>query len=42
MTELMTFPENISIGDLQLSGDNKTLYFLASENEADIWQAKLK
>ena len=42
MTELMAFPENISIGALQLSGDNKTLYFLASENEADIWQAKLK
>jgi hypothetical protein len=42
MTELMAFPENISIGDLQLSKDNKTFYFLARENEADIWQAKLK
>jgi serine/threonine protein kinase/Tol biopolymer transport system component len=42
MRELMAFPENISIGALQLSRDNKTLYFLASENEADIWQAKLK
>jgi hypothetical protein len=38
----MAFPENISIGDLQLSKDNKTFYFLARENEADIWQAKLK